>query len=356
MSAGAWASVTAARRSLPEFLLPEAGRLQGHLMPVSQVPAPDWAALHTLLHSAGDDRAARSRMITRVNDALAPWPMKAIEPAPGVDRLVAPQTHDDYFRIGRAGADAAVGYLGGIGRALTLFLDEVHDSGELPDYAVIAEALLSLWQQAWPAPGEPGAAGFCALAALATARDGAAAPLHQRAADPLQRWLRGHQVFAVLTQGMVWSLDHLPHALATGDDERAEQVLLALAALYRASAAAFRFTADFDAGIYAGTIRPTMCEPYMPKGFSGTLSSDHGELVARLTHLREPLLRAQQRWPAAYALMRQALGEVYDNHRWVCERFDGAKVPSLRTSSVCGQTSAVEMLDRFRAHRLDMLR
>ena len=353
MSSAAWSRVTLARESLPEFILPTAAVVGPRDAGVAMPDAPQWQSVQDLLRRAVPDRVARTELIGLIDRALADWPAGPSETAGSLDAIEAPQTHDEYFRIGRTSGDPTAGYLGGVGRALLLMLDEVHETGELREYLGLAQALLGLWSQGWPGPN---ADRFESLARMADRSDIAAVPLLQRAHDPLRRWMRGHHLFAALTQGMVWSLNHLPPAMASGDDELAERVLLALATLYRASAAAFRFTADFDPAVYAEVLRPTMCEPYMPKGFSGTLSSDHGVLVARLTALRETLTLAQQRWPAAYAQMRDALGAVYDNHRWVCERFDGANVPSLRTSSVSGETAAVDMLDRFRARRLEMLR
>jgi hypothetical protein len=176
-----------------------------------------------------------------------------------------------------------------------------------------------------------------------------------RAPNPARRWLRGHHVFAAITQGLIWTLHGFEEASERNDLPAIEAHLTRIARLYHASAAAFRFTADFAPEAYTDIIRPSMCEPYVPAGFSGSMSLDHGALVAHLSRLRQPLSAARALFPQAYADMTGALAQVYDDHRWVCERFAGTKGPSLRTDRLCGDNAAVQMIDRFKARRLDML-
>ena len=100
--------------------------------------------------------------------------------------------------------------------------------------------------------------------------------------------------------------------------------------------------------------RPTAQTP-MWCGFSGTLSSDHGHLVNLMSRMRPVLAQLQQRHPGPYAAMTQALGALYEDHKFVCERFDGAAKGSLRSEGKSGGHSGVEMLDRFKTQRMKMV-
>jgi hypothetical protein len=182
-----------------------------------------------------------------------------------------------------------------------------------------------------------------------------AVAMKARAPEPVRRWLRGHHVFAAITQGLIWTLHGFEDASERSDPPAIEAHLKRITRLYHASAAAFRFTADFPPEAYTDVIRPSMSEPHVPAGFSGSMSLDHGELVAFLSRLRQPLANARALFPDTYAGMTGALAQVYDDHRWVCERFAGTQGPSLRTDRLCGDNAAVQMIDRFKARRLDML-
>jgi len=240
------------------------------------------------------------------------------------DCLTAADPHDAYFRIVRIEDRPGVSYLRGLLQALAVFADEAADPSDAEAYQVIPRVLCGLWCDVMgvpladdarqPAPDRP--------------------PMRRLTSDPVRRWLRGHQIFAVLTQGLIWAM----------------QLLL------DASAAGFRFTADFESVHYRDTIRPSMSEPHVPKGFSGTLSTDHAHLVRMMASLGPLLAQLQQQHPAAHAAMSKALAAVYEDHKLVCERFDGAMVPSLRGQRARTEgPSGTEMLDRFKHRRMAML-
>ena len=298
-------------------------------------------------------RVARSDQLADLaalcQQALALLPRPACAPALLLPRdpCQDPSPHDAYFRLARHDHQPALGYLRGLIQSLALFVQAVADADDLAEYACVGQCLAGLWQAALDQPMAAQPALPLALLPPVT--------MHHRAPDPVLRWLQGHQVFAALTQGLVWVLSGLGLAHARGDEAAMGDGLVAVARLYRASAAAFRFSADFDPQHYTQTIRPSMNEPMVPAGFSGTLSVDHAHLVRLLSQLRPVLQQAQQRWPERHAAMALALNQVYQDHKWVCERFDGATNPSLRTSSQHGDSSAVDMLSRFQARRVGML-
>jgi hypothetical protein len=73
-------------------------------------------------------------------------------------------------------------------------------------------------------------------------------------------------------------------------------------------------------------------------------------VLARLKHvlaaLPPNLAREHRRYVAA-------VEEVYEAHKWVCERFRGAEKLSLRMSVTAGKSS-LEVLDRFKRNRMHM--
>ena len=117
--------------------------------------------------------------------------------------------------------------------------------------------------------------------------------MQRLAPHPVRRWVRGHQVFAVLTQGLIWSFHRLNQAVEDQDSDATVRALDRLTLMFDASAAGFRFASNFDPLHYTDTIRPSMCEPHVPKGFSGTLSSDHGRLVSLMVGMRPLLAQVQ---------------------------------------------------------------
>jgi hypothetical protein len=362
----AWQLVSEVRRATASLAL-----LPAEDLPLTlQQPWPDvlqrllWPRLQAavaLLPSAGSDPHLVIALAALVRECagLLPDLPESPEADAGLDVLGATDPHDAYFRIRRsawpldsAGQPLDARHLGpacvgSLLRALSAFIEEAQQARDLDDFADIAQALLRVCLAASGAPP--------AMQPPTPARRLPPGSPQLRAANPVRRWLRGHQVFAALTQGLVLTLDRLTLAHTQADQTAFATQLELMTGLFHASALAFRYTADFDTAVYTHTIRPSMCEPHVPAGFSGTLSSDHGVLVRQLSGSRALLEAAQQCLPQAYGQMRAALAQVYADHKWVCSRFDGAETPSLRTSSNDGLSPAVDMLERFRNRRIGML-
>ena len=334
--------MTEARRQTVLFVMAEPERVMAAAGDESALDADTVAALQAVLQNLDEATVATALAL------LLPQPTQALALADdeALDCHRSDDPHDTFFRIARSHQGPLHLQLTASLLALQLFLAETPLPCERHDYLELGQAL----QQVLAEVLESALPGSAPLQLHAPQPS----PLPMmRAADPLRRWVRGHQIFAVLTQGLIRRLHHVVAAVEANDVQALSKQLQAMAALYRASALGFRFTADFDPEIYSGVIRPSMCEPYTPKGFSGTLSSDHGVLVKLLVGHREALATAAARCPQDYADMRQAIAAVYDDHKWVCARFDGDRSPSLRTSSAHGNSTAVDMLDRFQdpSHR-----
>jgi hypothetical protein len=274
----------------------------------------------------------------------APAPRPAAEPPP-LDLLAAADPHDAFFRVGRCDADGLAGHHHGVQAALALLDDESRTDGP-PSATVLAlrRTLLALGQPADLSP-------------LALALPPADPQAERRLALSVQRWVRGHQIFAVLTQGLLLAVQALQRAAQAAPAAPLDAHLRRLADLYIASALAMRFTADFPQRHYERAIRPAMSEPHAPAGFSGALSSDHAQLVAVLVQARPALERAAAAHPDMHRQVKQALAAMYEDHKRVCDRLASLAQPSIRSASLTQQSHASgELLDRFRDRRSVLLR
>jgi hypothetical protein len=172
--------------------------------------------------------------------------------------------------------------------------------------------------------------------------------------NPIHRWRLGHQIFATLTHGLIFSLQVFETASNETDARQARKALLLSADLLMASAGAFRFTTDFPSEAYRDVVRPSMMAPNVSDGFSGLLSVDHRHLIAVLTRLRPLMSAAAVRFAAEHARLTAALNQVYDDHKFVCARFVGAEKPSLRCPRAV-ELSGVEQLERYQRARIGLL-
>lgn len=259
-------------------------------------------------------------------------------------------THDRYFGIARSGGPRAGIFLRSLLSAIQLFAEEQAcvAARVRPRFRAVGDGLLELLGAVLDVPG-PGVR-YAAPELLApTART-----------NPMRRWLIGHQVFLVLTQGITIALEEF--ALSGRSAARTGRTAAALDAsrslqlatdLMTASAVAFRFTADFGAGTYAREVRPSMQAHAVGEGFSGLLSVDHRCLVATLGRLR-PRLQRRRATLAGQRALAEALARIYADHRFVCARFVGQHEPSLRSPHATN-ASGVRQLDRLARTRIRML-
>jgi hypothetical protein len=168
--------------------------------------------------------------------------------------------------------------------------------------------------------------------------------------DSVSRWVRGHQVFAVLTQGLIYCFRALQQAIRAGNHCALQTYADLCIALLRASAAAFELTGDIPVEDYEEVIRPSMMPPQAPVSLSGLMSADHRFLAQTMRDMRPALKSLHEQEPARHDSISAALAEVYDSHIHVCERFVGGK-PSLLTA---GRTerSGPSLIEQFKTLRL----
>lgn len=252
--------------------------------------------------------------------------------------------HDDYFHVRRVSGDASAIFLRAVVRARVVLFEEdtAGPSGASLEHAPIVDrALADLYAALTGLPPD-------AVASAETwtlARD--------RAHHGHRRWIRGHQIFAVLTQGLIYALRALARAVRAGDTRLACAWADTSISLLRGSGAAFVFAGDFSPETYSEAIRPSMAPPAARIALSGVMSADHRALADTLRDMRPALKSLGEADADRLARLRDALGTVYDRHIHVCERFVGER-PSLLTEGRL-ETSGPDQLRKFKALRLKPL-
>ncbi|MFD4641795.1 hypothetical protein ACFWN2_31130 [Lentzea sp. NPDC058436] len=239
------------------------------------------------------------------------------------------EVHDDFFAIRRAEGDSAMLLAGAILLSDLLVQRDLAAHGTTvdsdPDRMLI------------------GASGYLTSTPLPASED-----REWHADDPAaaanHRWLLGHQRFFVLMQLLIVSVKQLR-------DKADAEAVRDFAWLCRSSAHTMRYAADFPPEIY-GDVRDTMTPPAVNAGFSGLQTRDHRELVVQFRKLKQE--GAMARLSAADATtVREAVGEMYDAHLWVCDRFGGRTEQSLLMEQLGGkQETGLEAAEKLAHQRL----
>lgn len=254
--------------------------------------------------------------------------------------------HDAFFNIFRGDDHAELRHVLAILDAAVALQAELSDSETLLDAAALVRIGRGLEDSFTLATGIR--AGPLAL------------PVHRVGLidDPdraARRWVRGHHIFLIITQGLIVALDTLAAVTRDPDGEHDHAVgleaLSAFASLIDISSDAMSLTGDFAPDIYDRVIRVAMAPPFMPEGFSGVFSSDHRHLVRRMREERPMFELLRHGWPGAHADVVASMVRLYDNHKHVCSRFIGVDQASLLMNPDGGET-AIDQLEKFKRSRL----
>jgi hypothetical protein len=290
--------------------------------------------------------------LTELHDRLPPYHSPvARDEAPATScnagRLVADAAaHDRFFHVRRVFQSEATVFLRGIIMAAALFHTEMESAYGARDgrrFAALGSGIAALLGHI----GEVRVAPLEHVAAVALAEPASV--------DPMRRWVLGHQIFAALTQGIIFELQELEAAIRALEHDRARDALGLAGDLLMASAEAFRFTADFFPSAYTDVVRPRMMAQHVGEGFSGVLSADHRRLVAVLVRTRPLMGEIATHFATEHKRLTVALDQVYDAHKYVCARFVGEKKPSLRCPN-SSPMAGVAQLDQYHRGRAGLLR
>lgn len=248
--------------------------------------------------------------------------------------------HDAFFKIRRVEGNRAPALILSLLAARRLFLCDVEEGG-----VRISHLKLELIDQSLAELT------FCLLgldssqAHRVTQWDGAQAPV-----AAMTRWVRGHQIFAALTQGLVFTFQSLGRATRAGNSRDVEKWADLSILLLRGSACAFEFTGDFPAEDYEKLIRRKMSPPESEVCLSGLMSVDHRFLVQTIRDVQPALRALSEREPGRHGALSAAMHQVYDSHIHVCERFVGNKASLLTDGRT--EKSGPELVEHFKRLRL----
>jgi len=253
--------------------------------------------------------------------------------------------HDAFFNIARSQNDHPAQILISLFQSRSALWDDLAETpSSLPDadLAIIDLGLSATLAALLGAPS---------LSPLSPPR----VVLTARRQDPIpRRWMRGHQIFTALSQGLIVGVNALQAATAAQDTPARDAAADLIATAMEACGRTLEFTGDFRVEAYEDLIRASMSPPNQPEGFSGLLSVDHRELVFRLKAARPAIDRLRAEDPDRHARMVDALTGVYDRHKHVCAKFVGTQRASLLMAEERGR-SGVDQLERFKITRLRQL-
>ncbi len=253
-----------------------------------------------------------------------------------------PGTHDEFFRVRRDTESAPVAFVLGLFKALAILREDIETAPTRLEPSRLVQMSSAITQTLSMALN------VSLPSSLPTFR---ASPDIAPESYSAKRWIRGHQLFATLSQGLIFAVNAIGEADAADDDDTMRAAAALKASLLEASATCLELTGDFPEAIYSASIRTSMESPFLPEGFSGLLSNDHRQLILRMKLLRPAIERLRERHPDRHALIHEKLSAVYQSHKHVCARFVGPE----QTSLLMAQTScrsAVEQIERFRQMRL----
>jgi hypothetical protein len=274
------------------------------------------------------------------SDLIADFPQRSFSLAQS-DSSADDEIHDEFFSVKRVDGDRADIFVEMLIRANWMLFADIEQTPFAVERAKLdtidaAFRMLTAWVLG--TPGRP-VSRVTTWTSSGTDR------------QSMQRWIRGHQIFAALTQGLIAAFTELKSALIADDAGPTMGATVDLAvALLHGAGASFEFTGDMPSDDYMTIIRPSMTPPLVPDSFSGLLSSDHRVLVGMLRGMKPLLDSLHERRPEAHARIADALSEVYDSHRFVCERLVG-KSPSLMMSTVSTKTGG-DQIEKFKRLRM----
>jgi hypothetical protein len=248
--------------------------------------------------------------------------------------------HDAYFHVTRIKGDASTQFIRMALTGRSILLEEIDESP-----AALAKPLLDLIDRAFAdllSCGLGSAVGHLPSVTTWQSRGDRQ--------EVMPRWIRGHQVFAALTQGLVLSFQSMGRAIRAGDVGQTQIWADLTISLLRGSGASFVLTGDFSVQNYNEFIRPSMMPPASPICLSGLMSVDHRVLVQCIRDLKPALKFLHDHERQRHDQIHEELKVVYDRHIFVCERFVG-KRPSLLTAGST-EKSGPELIQQFKTMRL----
>jgi hypothetical protein len=324
-----------------------------HLLPAKAIPAEtqlyEWAAINL----PADSRTGRNHFSpsatnlasTNLGQSVETVRLLAELPVDPKIKSADPGLHDDaahdsYFHVLRVEGNAPEIFVRMCLKARSILLQEVLESTtriSSPFLEIIDTALVDLL--------------CCIRGRNAGDRPGISEWQSQgQRQSVLPRWIRGHQIFAALTQGLLLSFQAMGRAVRAGNGVELRRWADLTVSLLRGSGASFVLTGDFSVSDYNESIRPSMMPPISPVCLSGLMSVDHRVLVQCIRDLKPALKYLHDHERTRHEQIHEELKLVYDRHIFVCERFVGER-PSLLTAGSTEKSGAA-LIEQFKTMRV----
>src|SRR5207248_2111229 len=161
--------------------------------------------------------------------------------------------------------------------------------------------------------------------------------MHAAGYNADERWILGHRLFFVQIQGVIVGINSFLANQAAGDADEAAEGLNLAATFLRSSAASMKFASDFDPAVYERHVRPAMA-PAVRADFSGLQTRDHAYLVRRFGEVKRALATMSEPFEAGEAFV-EALVDAFLAHEFICARFGGDVLPSLRMAATASRAN-----------------
>jgi hypothetical protein len=291
-----------------------------------------------------NDPVARTALRLRLSARESPG-----QEAPGAASRHAEEEqveHDRYFQVARSAGSPADGFTAGLLLAYVAAYENCLDMGvallEEPEWNLLFAGLDALLRVAGDEPAAEGGSPVLPSPVLPSPvlpSPVLPSPAGWRAGyDPAGRWLIGHQLFFSLIQGAIVGMNCFASAITAGQTAEADEGFRFAAAFMRSSAAAMKLTSDFSPEDYERIVRPAMAPPRVRAGFSGLQTRDHAYLV-RLFGSLKPVFFMLGRTTEAQNEFIDSVVSAYAAHEFICARFRGDVLPSLRMDAASRGTT-----------------
>jgi hypothetical protein len=172
---------------------------------------------------------------------------------------------------------------------------------------------------------------------------------------PLRRWRITQHIFLTLIQNMIVAMNCFGDAIRKGDLQAARREMQLATTQMLGAASALHIAKDLQPETYEDLVRPSMMPPHVEAGFSGLQSIDHWYFVKQLQALKPVFANLDVSIQEQLRHFLQAFDRVYQAHIFVCARFKGNVVPSMRMNANT-KLAGTETLERLRKARLKSIR
>jgi hypothetical protein len=176
----------------------------------------------------------------------------------------------------------------------------------------------------------------------------------------LEVWKKGHWVFSVLSQALIFCLSRFVSSFKADNLEYAKIEMETATQIMLASGASMKLAGNFNRHKYETEVRPTMTFNHpeslvISEHFSGLMMWDHDYLVNAIW--KHQLMPIFKNLPSTLRTEHEKFILAYKEglslgHKSICKKFGGSEMASLVGSA---DSIALKNLDKFEHNRLKLI-